>query len=118
MEFQQTSSEQAVLDDPKMRADLEHGLQVLARIIARAILKEIGQAKGPAVPSTDAASYTVLGGSEKLVFSVSETATLLGVSRTKVYDAVLTKQIPSISFGRRILIPKVTLLKLLTEIGQ
>ena len=50
---------------------------------------------------------------ERLVFSVQEVAKLLGLSRASTYEAVRIGSIPSISIGRRILIPKVALQELL-----
>jgi excisionase family DNA binding protein len=42
---------------------------------------------------------------KRLTLTVKETAELLGISRNGVYEAVRTGQIPSIKFGRRIIIP-------------
>jgi excisionase family DNA binding protein len=53
--------------------------------------------------------------SEKLTFSVPDVAKLLDLSQNSVYEAIKTKQIPSISFGRRILIPSGALKKILQE---
>ncbi|MBV1734241.1 MAG: helix-turn-helix domain-containing protein [Candidatus Desulforudis sp.] len=44
---------------------------------------------------------------EKLAFSVSETATLLGVSERVIRTAIAQKEIPSLRLGaKRILIPR------------
>ena len=40
-----------------------------------------------------------------LMLTVVEAAAALGISRTLAYEAVRTKQIPSLRIGRRILIP-------------
>lgn len=45
--------------------------------------------------------------------SVEEAAIALGISRTCAYEAVARGEIPCIRIGRRILIPKVALEKLL-----
>lgn len=55
--------------------------------------------------------------SERLVYSVSEAAELLGVSRAFAYELVARGELPVIRLGRRRLIPKVALLAL-TESGQ
>jgi len=55
---------------------------------------------------------------KSLVFSVSEVARLLGVSKNTVYETTHTGQIPSIKWGRRILIPRVALMKMLDEAGN
>jgi excisionase family DNA binding protein len=50
---------------------------------------------------------------ERLTLTVEEAATLLGISRAFAYEAVNTGAIPSIRIGRRILVPKVALGRLL-----
>jgi excisionase family DNA binding protein len=52
-----------------------------------------------------------------LVFSVGQAGELLGLSRGLMYEAVRSGQIPSIRIGRRILIPKAVLQRLLDEAG-
>ena len=55
---------------------------------------------------------------EKLVISVEEGRKLLGLSRGLMYEAVRSGQVPSIHVGRRILIPKVLLEKMLEGAKQ
>lgn len=55
--------------------------------------------------------------SEKLTLTVSETARLLGISRGLAYEMVRTGEIPSVRFGKRVLVPRRALEKLL-ERGQ
>lgn len=43
---------------------------------------------------------------ENLVYTVSETARLLGLSRNSTYQGVLKGEIPSFRVGKRILIPR------------
>lgn len=52
----------------------------------------------------------------RLVLSVEETRQQLGLSRGLMYEAIRRGQIPSIRIGRRILIPRVALEKLLDEV--
>ena len=52
---------------------------------------------------------------ERLTYDVGTAAKLLGLSRNSAYQACLTGQIPHLKIGKRILIPKVGLEKLLTE---
>lgn len=54
----------------------------------------------------------------KLTYTVVETARLLGLSRASCYQALRAGELPSVRVGRRYLIPKATLLKLLSEAGQ
>ena len=51
------------------------------------------------------------------VLSVEEARKLLGISRGLMYEAVRTRQIPSIRIGRRILIPRAGLQQLLERAG-
>ena len=53
--------------------------------------------------------------SEKLTLTVSETAQMLGLSRNSTYQGVLTGEIPHLKVGKRILIPRAALEKLLAE---
>jgi len=52
--------------------------------------------------------------SEKLCWSVAEVSKLLNLSRNATYQGCLTGQIPCIRIGKRILIPKSQLEKLLS----
>ncbi len=54
---------------------------------------------------------------EKLTLTVSETARLLGISRGLAYEMVRTGELPSVRFGKRVLIPRRALEKLLEQ-GQ
>jgi len=54
----------------------------------------------------------------RLVLSVKEARGRLGLSRGLMYEALRTGQIPSIRIGRRILIPRVALERLLDEAGR
>ena len=51
----------------------------------------------------------------ELTLTVKETGKLLRIGRTNMYSAVKNGQIPSIRIGKRILIPKAALDKLLHE---
>jgi len=54
---------------------------------------------------------------KSLVFSVAEAAELLSISRGTAYTLVQTGQLPCIKYGRRMLIPKHALMKMLDEVG-
>lgn len=49
----------------------------------------------------------------RLTYSVSEAAVVLGISRGKAYDCVRTGELPSVRFGRRIVIPAAVVRRLL-----
>jgi excisionase family DNA binding protein len=52
----------------------------------------------------------------RLTWTVEEAADLLGISRPSAYAAVNNADIPSIRVGRRLLVPKAALEKLLAEV--
>jgi len=52
---------------------------------------------------------------EHLVYSPDEARKLLKISRGLIYEAISTGRIPSIRIGRRILIPRIGLERLLNE---
>jgi len=52
---------------------------------------------------------------EKLTLSIEETAKLLGIGRNLCYEKVKTGEIPVLKIGRRLLVPKAALEKLLNE---
>lgn len=51
----------------------------------------------------------------RLVYTVEEAQHLLGLSRGLVYEAIRTGGIPSVRIGRRILVPRVALERLMGE---
>lgn len=51
----------------------------------------------------------------KLTLSVEEAAKQLGIGRNLAYDKVKTGEIPVIKIGKRLLVPKKALEKLLAE---
>ena len=55
--------------------------------------------------------------SESLVFTVEEARGKLRISRGLMYEAIRRGEIPSIRLGRRILIPRLALEKLLDQAG-
>lgn len=59
------------------------------------------------------ASGAVAPVEDRLTLTVEEAATLLGISRAFAYEAVARGEIPSIRIGRRILVPKAALQRLL-----
>jgi len=52
---------------------------------------------------------------DKLTLSVEEAAKLLGIGRNLCYDRVKTGEIPVIKIGRRLLVPRSALEKLLAN---
>ena len=54
-----------------------------------------------------------MGIDKRLCLTVPEAAEMLGISRNFAYELVKQGQIPVIRFGKRILIPKIALEKML-----
>ena len=52
---------------------------------------------------------------ESLVLTVGEAAKLLRLSKTTTYDQIRQGSIPSIRMGKRILVPRVALMRMLEE---
>jgi len=103
---------------------LESGLKILARMIVKAVMAELlaqerifGQMGGSLTAIMSAKANTTDQEGKRLVFSVVEAAQLLGISRPTAYTLVNTGQIPCIRYGRRMLIPRVALMKMLEEAG-
>jgi len=51
----------------------------------------------------------------KLTFTVTEAARALGISRGLAYEMVKTGEIPSVRFGKRLVVPRRALEKLLEQ---
>ena len=55
---------------------------------------------------------------ETLTLTVPEAARALGISRGQAYQAAQQGEIPVIRIGRRLLVPKAALLKMVNQAGQ
>lgn len=115
-------SQKKTADSAEAIQALENSMNILARMIVKAVMEELlaqerifGQVGG-SLTSIMSAKANITDQQEKsLVFSVSEAAKLLGISRPNAYTLVHTGQIPCIRYGRRMLIPRVALMKMLEE---
>ena len=54
---------------------------------------------------------------ESATLSVEETAKVLGIGRNSAYEGVRTGEIPSIRIGKRILVPRLALERILENAG-
>lgn len=52
---------------------------------------------------------------ERLTYNVKEAAQALGLSRNATYQGIMRGEIPHIKIGKRLLIPRAALAKLLTD---
>ena len=102
---------------PQELEQLENGLRILAKIIARAYKEELkvhtGEPNSMNIKLDVPELLSTTNG--KLTLSPKEVATALGVSNNTVYEAIRQGQIPVVKWGRKILIPKVALAKMLAE---
>jgi len=87
------------------------------RALCDALVVAVGETRGAATQSRTAAG-AMAPVENRLVFTVEEAAQLLGISRSFAYEAVQRGDIPSMRIGRRILVPKVALQRLLEQEDQ
>lgn len=52
------------------------------------------------------------------VMSVEEAGELLGLGRTAAYESIRRNEIPHLRFGRRIIVPRAAVLKMLEAAAQ
>ncbi|MFZ0173013.1 MAG: helix-turn-helix domain-containing protein [Acidimicrobiales bacterium] len=78
-----------------------------------AVLFALGGPGGAAAGRPTTGAGAVAPVEQRLVYTVEEAAKLLGISRTFAYEAVQRGDIPSMRIGRRILVPKAALTRLL-----
>jgi excisionase family DNA binding protein len=76
------------------------------------------EAKGRGGAGASSVGVGTTSGSERLTLTVEEAAQLLGISRAFAYEAVRRGEIPSIKIGRRVLVPKAALHKLVGVTGD
>ena len=55
---------------------------------------------------------------ESATLSVEETAKVVGIGRNSAYEGVRTGEIPSIRIGKRILVPRIALERILENAGS
>ena len=97
---------------------LEEGFRLLIRKLINITLQEFQ--KELCIISRDPrkvifSDVNVKEDTQKLTYSVTEAAELLGISKPAAYQAVKQNQIPHIKFGSRILIPRAALKKMLED---
>ena len=55
---------------------------------------------------------------EPVVFTIDQAAKMLSIGRSTAYEGARTGDLPTIRIGRRLLVPRAALLRLLEEAGQ
>ena len=102
------------------RQELNMRTSHIRRQVPQATIRHIGSSPTPEHTSSpsirddpqQSAEETPIS-SDRLVFTVTEAAYLINVSRAFAYELVARGELPSIRLGRRILIPRAGLQKLL-----
>ena len=118
LEISETGNDHLTENDKRQ---LEDGLRILARLIAKAILRDNSVLnRSRCKEYRDSAAHpcqvaTAGKSDESLALSVKAAAKILGLSRASAYEAVRTGQIPSLRFGKRIVVPRAALNKMLSQ---
>lgn len=99
---------------------LGNALRILVRMIARTVMSETSiqrkvVGKLDVEPATLSLKFNHNQEEESLLLNVRDGARLLSVSRSRVYELVHSRQIPSARLGKRILIPRTTLARFIEE---
>lgn len=99
---------------------LGNALRILVRMIARTVTSETSiqrkvAGKLDVEPATLSLKFNHNQEEESLLLNVRDGARLLSVSRSRVYELVHSRQIPSVRLGKRILIPRTTLARFIEE---
>lgn len=103
------------------KRQLEDALSILTRMITRALLREkslLERSQYAEYRDSAVHSYQVTTAGkpdEPLTLSVQTAAEMLGLTRSSAYEAVRTGQIPSIRFGKRIVVPRAALNRMLSQ---
>jgi len=119
MQEQNTSKSTNILTEDDTQK-LKDAFVILARTILKAITMETASliesrysAKENSLKLlSDVTAVKCL--EQPLALSIAETSRILGLSRASTYEAVRTGQIPSIRVGKRIIVPRAALLKILS----
>jgi excisionase family DNA binding protein len=107
-------------ENTKEAQALGNALRILVRMIARTVMSETSikrkiAGKSDVEPATLSLKSNHSQQEESLLLNVRDGARLLSVSRSRVYELVHSRQIPSVRLGKRILIPRTTLARFIEE---
>ncbi len=94
---------------------LYEAIHLIAKILAEAYIEEKNKLNkhSSVVPDNDTVIY--LQQNQKLTLTVDEATKLLGIGRSKAYEMINTGEIPSVKFGRKILIPRNRLIGMINK---
>jgi excisionase family DNA binding protein len=77
----------------------------------------LGAAAGEGTTGDGRSPGAITSGGARLTLTVEEAAAVLGISRASAYEATHRGEIPCIRIGRRILVPRIALDRLLAAAG-
>ena len=103
------------------KRQLEDALSVLVRMVTKTVsreklLPERSQYEEYCDSTVCTYQVTTAGRpDEPLALSVKAAARILGLSRASAYEAVRTGQIPNLRFGKRIVVPRAALNRMLSQ---
>ena len=118
LEINRTGNDRLTEDE---KQQLEDTLNILARMITKAVLTEkslLERSRYEEYRDSAVRPYqvnTVGKPDESLALSVKAVANVLGLSRASAYEAIRIGQIPSLRFGRRIVVPRAALNRMLLQ---
>ena len=102
---------------------LGNALRILVRMVVTTIMRETSIQR-KIITKVDIASVTPSSRmnsepqEESLLLNIREGARLLRVSRSRVYELVNSRQIPSVRLGKRMLIPRAQLARFIEETAK
>lgn len=86
----------------------------LVEFLARAVADQLAATYGSVAPAASPGPETATGhAAERPVLTVAEAAEALGISRALAYELVRRGEIPAVRLGRRIVVPRDALERLL-----
>lgn len=111
--------------DPHLRGRAAHdgaaAVESLAHLLVRAVADQLATASGPVpLPGTGSPTPGSRPADEdpaRPALTVAEAAAALGISRALAYELVRRGEVPSVRLGRRIVVPRVALGRLLEGSG-
>jgi excisionase family DNA binding protein len=115
-----TQNINTAIDEDEAFMYFKEGIRIIAKLIIKAIIQEAQLCSVEISENAKSlkSSFESPTETKKITYSVVEAADLLGLSRSAAYEAVRRNQIPNIKFGRRIVIPRFALEKMLLEVSH
>jgi len=110
-------------EDTEEGKAMENALRILVRMMVTTIMRETSIQR-KIITKVDVTSVTLSSRinseprEESLLLNIRDGARLLKVSRSRVYELVHSRQIPSVRLGKRILIPRAKLARFIEKVAD